>query len=134
VTSERQILANRRNAQKSTGPRTAAGKGKVRVNALKHGLAARTLRPDSDPSMFKLAQLVVSNSSADMTRKRAWAEATSDLQNLERHRQRLTERMMMALQQTSSGADHLADELIRQLHGLERYERHLHARLRRLEC
>src|SRR4051794_5423883 len=32
-----QIEANRRNAQKSCGPKTDAGKAKTRLNALKHG-------------------------------------------------------------------------------------------------
>ncbi|MGE0431477.1 MAG: hypothetical protein AB7S36_04390 [Planctomycetota bacterium] len=40
TTSTRQIEANRRNAQKSTGPRTEAGKQKSRLNSWKHGLAA----------------------------------------------------------------------------------------------
>jgi hypothetical protein len=35
-----QIAANRRNARRSTGPRTAAGKRKVSENALRHGLLA----------------------------------------------------------------------------------------------
>src|SRR5262245_53503403 len=43
MTSQRQIEANRRNAQKSTGPRTAEGKKKVRLNAVKHGLTAETV-------------------------------------------------------------------------------------------
>lgn len=43
MTSEAQIEANRRNAQRSTGPRTEAGKAVSRRNALRHGLAARTL-------------------------------------------------------------------------------------------
>jgi hypothetical protein len=43
MTSEAQITANRRNSQLSTGPRTDAGKDIARRNALRHGLAARTL-------------------------------------------------------------------------------------------
>ncbi|HXZ31003.1 MAG TPA: hypothetical protein VEH30_01865 [Terriglobales bacterium] len=39
--SERRIQANRRNALRSTGPRTARGKRTVARNALKHGLLAR---------------------------------------------------------------------------------------------
>jgi hypothetical protein len=37
--SERKAEANRKNAQKSTGPRTEAGKERTRANALKHGLS-----------------------------------------------------------------------------------------------
>jgi hypothetical protein len=40
MTSEKQIQANRRNAQKGTGPNTPEGKAAVRHNALKHGLLA----------------------------------------------------------------------------------------------
>jgi len=36
-----QVAANRRNAEKSTGPRTAQGKVAVSQNAVKHGLLAR---------------------------------------------------------------------------------------------
>ncbi len=39
----KQIAANRRNAKKSTGPRTAAGKEKSKLNPLKHGLTAATV-------------------------------------------------------------------------------------------
>jgi hypothetical protein len=39
MASERQIAANRRNAKKSTGPRTLAGKQRSSRNALKHGLS-----------------------------------------------------------------------------------------------
>jgi len=44
--SERQFAANRRNALKSTGPRTSEGKRRVRVNAWKHGRRARTVARD----------------------------------------------------------------------------------------
>jgi len=37
MTSRKQIAANRRNARKSTGPRTARGKAIARLNGLKHG-------------------------------------------------------------------------------------------------
>ena len=39
----RQIEANRRNAQKSTGPKTQAGKAAVSMNSLRHGLRARSV-------------------------------------------------------------------------------------------
>jgi len=43
MTSYRQIEANRRNALNSTGPRTEAGKGSSRRNAVRHGLTAETV-------------------------------------------------------------------------------------------
>jgi len=40
MASQAQIIANRRNAQKSTGPRTPDGKAAVSQNHVKHGLTA----------------------------------------------------------------------------------------------
>ncbi|MFH1374539.1 MAG: hypothetical protein ABII79_12165 [bacterium] len=42
-TSPKQLEANRRNAPRSTGPRTPAGKSRVKFNALKHGLLAKSV-------------------------------------------------------------------------------------------
>jgi hypothetical protein len=41
MATEAQIKANKRNAKKSTGPRTTEGKARVSENAVKHGLTAR---------------------------------------------------------------------------------------------
>ena len=47
--SPKQIEASRKNAQKSTGPRTPQGKARSSMNALKHGLMSRqVLLPDED--------------------------------------------------------------------------------------
>jgi hypothetical protein len=43
MTSFRQIEANRRNALKSTGPKTEAGKQQSRCNAVRHGLTSETV-------------------------------------------------------------------------------------------
>lgn len=48
-----QTAANRRNAQNSTGPRTAEGKAAVRLNSLTHGLRAQdALLPGEDEQAF----------------------------------------------------------------------------------
>ena len=43
MATEKQIAANRLNAQKSTGPKTPEGRAAVRLNGVKHGLTAETL-------------------------------------------------------------------------------------------
>src|SRR3954453_17459880 len=51
--SPKQVEANRINARKSTGPRTAAGQARSRMNALRHGLCARmVLLPGEDRSEY----------------------------------------------------------------------------------
>lgn len=39
MATDKQIAANRRNAARSTGPRSLRGKAKSRMNALRHGLS-----------------------------------------------------------------------------------------------
>jgi hypothetical protein len=55
--SAAQLAANRENAQKSTGPRTEAGRAAVRMNALKTGLTGRTvlIEEEDAPLYRKLA-------------------------------------------------------------------------------
>jgi hypothetical protein len=45
MASQRQFAANRRNAARSTGPRTEVGKLRSRQNACRHGLTAETVIP-----------------------------------------------------------------------------------------
>src|SRR6476659_7852087 len=59
MSSFRQIDANRRNAQLSTGPVTEDGKKRSRRNALRHGLTAETvidaLEDAEDYAAFEMA-------------------------------------------------------------------------------
>ena len=48
MATQSQIDANRRNAQKSTGPRTPEGKANSRRNGLLHGLTAKTCMLDGE--------------------------------------------------------------------------------------
>jgi hypothetical protein len=53
MASEAQILANRKNAQKSTGPRTEEGKAVAAQNSVKHGLlGTRDVINSEDPAEF----------------------------------------------------------------------------------
>jgi len=54
MTSDKKAEANRRNALKSTGPKTPEGKSAVRHNALKHGLLSQeSLLPGEDAAALK---------------------------------------------------------------------------------
>src|SRR5258707_14702907 len=54
MVSERRIAANRANAQKSTGPKSAEGKARARRDALKHGMTSRgDVLPLEDEVLFK---------------------------------------------------------------------------------
>lgn len=49
MASQKQIAANRHNAQKSTGPTTTTGKAAVALNAMQHGLLSQHVcLPDED--------------------------------------------------------------------------------------
>jgi hypothetical protein len=58
MATDAQVEANRRNARKSTGPKTAKGKEKSRGNAVKHGGRAKTIDvmpvlPQEDPRLLE---------------------------------------------------------------------------------
>jgi hypothetical protein len=55
MATEAQILANRRNAQKSTGPRSNEGKSAVSQNAVQHGFSAhQDIISSESPAEFEL--------------------------------------------------------------------------------
>ena len=43
MTSDKKAEANRRNALKSTGPKTSEGKEAIRYNAMRHGLLSKDI-------------------------------------------------------------------------------------------
>jgi hypothetical protein len=62
MTTIRQIEANRRNALKSTGPMTDAGKQRSRRNAVRHGLTAETVIAElEDAEDYKAFELAVTS-------------------------------------------------------------------------
>ena len=60
MTSLRQIESNRRNAQRSNGPKTQSGKARSSQNAVRHGLTAETvIGPLEDPADYRAFELAV---------------------------------------------------------------------------
>ena len=79
MTSEKQREANRRNAQRSTGPRSASGKKRSRQNALRHGLSARLGGdPTHDRRAEALAEILAGpeGSPSELNYARIAADAT----------------------------------------------------------
>ena len=59
MTSERQIAANRRNARRSTGPKSRAGKRRSSANALRHGLSCGIVGDRAGAGVDALARRLV---------------------------------------------------------------------------
>jgi hypothetical protein len=95
MASERQIAANRRNARKSTGPRSGAGKKRASRNAYRHGL---TLSITSTAAFAKQLDTLVRKIAGDtedaITLERALqiAQAELDLSRVRRAKVALIER------------------------------------------
>jgi hypothetical protein len=80
MASERQIAANRRNARKSTGPRSGAGKNRASRNAYRHGLTlSRTSTAAYAKQLDKLVREIAGNSKDAIVLERARAVAHAEL-------------------------------------------------------
>jgi hypothetical protein len=98
--SSKKVTANRRNAQRSTGPRTAVGKSRSRLNALKHGLAIPAAAlPEFAPDVAQVAQAITAEAAETPTVREAAArvaEATTDVLRARRAKTVLLERLVRA--------------------------------------
>jgi hypothetical protein len=124
MASKRQIAANRKNATKSTGPRSKPGRDASRRNARRHGLAiAIETDPAFQDDIEKLAQaLSLSQNVGEHARDAARAEL--DLMRIRKIRTSLFEMLSLA---NSGSLAKLNDKLAK----LERYERRAFSRRNR---
>ena len=125
MASEKQIAANRRNAQRSTGPKTAAGKLKSSRNALRHGLSGPAPPdPATRAKINSLAGLLVGQQ-ADEIRSAAAKEFASAQVELLRIGSVRKEKLR------NFNLSNFTLKELRRLAALDRYERYALTRRRR---
>jgi hypothetical protein len=94
MASERQIAANRRNARKSTGPRSGAGRKRASRNAYRYGLTLNITSAAFAKQLDKLVREIAGDSkdAIVLERARAIAQAELDLARVRRAKVSLIER------------------------------------------
>lgn len=120
ATSEARRRANRRNARRSTGPKTPGGKIASRLNARKHGLTAATPVEGSDAAVRGIAALLQADGMP-------YAPAVTIAEALLQHRQVMDIYGEVYRQEQPERA-------VPQLRRLDRYLRRSAAQLRRACC
>jgi hypothetical protein len=99
VASDKKIAANRANALKSTGPRSAAGRMKSSRNAYSHGLSLPiTLDPQVRAEIELVAQAIAGETASEdqLEAAKAFAEAQFDLKRIRATRAAATPRVLGA--------------------------------------
>jgi hypothetical protein len=123
MATERQIAANRTNAQKSTGPKTRAGLLKSSRNAFRHGLSLALLDEEASALADAIARaLTTGHSEQRMLAANELAQAQLQLQRVRAARAELMAKVDAA--PTSM-------ETLKRLVALDRYERFADTKRRR---
>jgi hypothetical protein len=92
MASDRQIAANRANAEKSTGPKTPDGKRRAAANARRHGLSARGRNPAQAAAAQALAEAICADEPhLDPAAALAAADALVRLEEIARISEELTD-------------------------------------------
>ena len=121
MASEKQIAANRANAKRSTGPKTAAGRARSSRNAYRHGLS-RPLPIDATSAEAQaIAQALIADGADDQQQLAAAELAAAQLELLRIRAER--GRMLASIDPASSDEAEL-----KRLVALDRYERLAHTR------
>jgi hypothetical protein len=123
MATAKQIEANRRNAKRSTGPRTPAGKVTSCRNALRHGLSLPLVVDAKTSADFdELARLIANGDANHMAAALDAAAAQLDLQRVQNIRRDMLANMDLA---TATPED------LQRLLAIDRYETRARTRRRR---
>ena len=125
MTGSRSLAANRRNARRSTGPRTAEGKLTAARNALRHGLSVPVFAdPMLEQDIAELAERLADGSIDPQVRELAVrvAAAQVDVQRVRHARYTLIAGRAAGASDPEPGSDRLRGE-IQELCAFDRYER-----------
>jgi hypothetical protein len=137
MTSAKAIAANRRNARRSTGPRTGAGKRNAAANSLKHGIrASLTADPATGPVVARIASMLAGAGASPARRALVMpiAEAQAELQRIRSARLMLIELAAAALSADEYREAEAIGQSLTTLARLDRYERRATARRSRALC
>ena len=118
MTSQKKIQANRANSKKSTGPGTKHGRARVSQNARRHGLSVSIFADVAHSAEIeRMANEIVLQSENGETIElaRRVAEAETDLARIRQARNSLLQR--------NGGLDKVAEDVLKQLIAMDRYER-----------
>jgi hypothetical protein len=80
MATERQVAANRRNAGRSTGPRSPGGKTRSGLNAYQHGLSSRLASHAFSKHVEELARQIAGDTTDILTLEYARAAAEAELE------------------------------------------------------
>lgn len=139
MVSDKQLAANRRNAKRSTGPKTLAGKSTASRNALRHGLSAPSTLNVPLPLRYETLATVLAAGRAPLAdMARLATELRLNLNQIENSRLFQLRAAMVAMDTSfpcPAGED-LEGKAVLALSGetaqLERYVRRLRSRLRKI--
>ena len=139
MVSDKQLAANRRNAKRSTGPKTLAGKSTASRNALRHGLSTPSTLSGPLPLRYeKLATALAAGRAPMADMARLAAELRFHLNQIENSRLFQLRAAMVAMDTSfpCPGIEDLEGRALLALAGefakLERYARRLRSRLRQV--
>jgi hypothetical protein len=136
MATDRQIAANRRNARRSTGPRSRAGRKRSSRNSFRHGLATGLAANAQHIKRIEHLARKIAGASADIVTPesaRTIAQAQFDLAQIVRLKVALMSRvvgfemtgadMVPTPRTESNGAAGVIGEVLAELSKLDRYER-----------